>query len=374
MKKYLLLCAAIIFTNAAQAADIYPLDPNHTNITWSANHFGFSSPSGKFTKSTGFIVIDENHPQNSSVSVTIKTDSIMTGISDFDAKLKTKDFFNTIKYPEAKFVSKNIILQGKRAKIIGDLTLLGVTNEITLNAQLNRIGLNSYTQKKTAGFSANAIIKRSDFDMDFGIPGISDNVKIAIEVEGILDRTAKITPIAAENKSLIKDDLFTGKPWRIVTATSYINFAATQNNFTINGSFSDFEGKIAFDPSDLAKSVVSVDVNISSINCSATDSIAVLKNSDWLDLSQFPRANFTATNFTKTPTNEYIAQGNLTIKGRSVPTTVNFILKSYDDAAAVATGYFTIKRSDFGIGNQDPTKANGVQDKIQIRFSLSARK
>ncbi len=374
MKKYLLFCAAIIFSNIAQAADIYPLDPNHTNITWSANHFGFSSPSGKFTQSTGYIMIDESHPQNSSVFVTIKTDSVLTGIAEFDSKLKGKDFLNTTKYPEARFVSKNIIVQGKRAKIIGNLSLLGITNEITLNAQLNRIGLNSYTQKKTAGFSATATIKRSDFGMDFGIPGISDNIKIAIEVEGVLDRTAKITPEAAENKSLIKDDLFTGNPWKIATANSSISFAVTQNNLAINGYFTNFEGKIAFDPSDLAHSVISVDVDISSLNCSARDVVEVLKKADWFNLLQFPRANFTATNFIKTPSNEYLAKGILTIKGRAAPASVTFNLKSYNDSSAMAAGYFTIKRSDFGIGNQDPLKANGVRDDVLIKFTISAYK
>ena len=374
MKKYLLLFVALIFTNSAKAADIYPLDPLHTNITWSANHLGFSNPSGKFTLVTGAIVIDEAHHQNSSVNVTIKTDSIQTGITAFDTHLKAKDFFNTVKYPEATFVSKNIIVQGKRAKIIGDFTLLGVTNELVLEARLNKIGLNSYTQRKTAGFSATGVIKRSDYGMDFGVPGVSDNVKISIEVEGILDRTAKLTPDVAPDKSMVNDSLFITKPWSVVTATSSINFVAIQETFTINGGFTNFEGKVAFDPKDLDHSVVSIDVDMFSITCEKPEVIAGLKSIPWLDLGRFPRANFTATKFIQTPTQQYIAKGILTVKGRALPTELAFNIQNYTDSSATATGTFSIKRTDFGIGNKDPIKAFNVKDVIQIKFSINIRK
>ncbi len=376
MKKYLLLCAALFFTNFAQAADIYPLDPDHTNITWSANHFGFSSPSGKFTQAKGYIIIDETRPQNSAVSVTIKTDSLITGIANFDSRLKGKDFLNTAKYPEATFASKNVIVQGNNARVTGDFTLLGIAKEITLNVHLNRIGLNSYTQKKTVGFSANTTIKRSDFGMDFGIPGISDNVKINIEVEGILDKNAKTDSDKNENKSLIKEDLFNNNTyWKVDAQTSSIFFNTMQNNSSVSGSFKNFEGKIIFNPQDLEGSAVSVDIYMPSITCSINDAIEVLKTTEWLNLAQFTRANFTATRFSRTNIpNQFIAKGTLTLKGRSLPADLTFNLLRYSDIAATATGSVTIKRSDFGIGNPNPAKANGVQDDVQIKFTVNAKK
>ena len=376
MKKYLLLCVALFFTNFAQAADIYPLDPDHTNITWSANHFGFSSPSGKFTQAKGYIIIDEARPQNSSVSVTIKTDSLMTGIANFDTRLKGKDFLNTTKYPEATFASKNVIIQGNNARVTGDFTLLGITREIILNVHLNRIGINSYTQKKTVGFSASTTIKRSDFDMDFGAPGISDNVKINIEVEGILDKTAKIDSDKNENKSLIKEDLFKNSTyWKVDTQTSSVFFNTKQNNSSVSGSFKNFEGKILFNPQDLESSAVSVDIYMPSITCSINDSIEVLKTAEWLNLAQFSRANFTATSFSRTTIqNQFIAKGTLTLKGKSLPTNLTFNLLRYSDIEASATGFFTIKRSDFGIGNSNPEKANGVKDDVEIKFTINAKK
>ncbi|MDX2082373.1 MAG: YceI family protein [Rickettsiales bacterium] len=181
------------FLQSANAAEIYEFDPLHTNIVWFANHFGFSNPSGKFTKASGKIIIDEANPQNSQVEVVIDINSLQTGLSEFDAHLKNENFFNVEKFPQARFVSKKIIVNGKNAIVSGDFTLLGVTKSIILNVKLNKIGLNNYTQRKTVGFSANTEIKRSDFGMNFGIGGISDKVKISIEVEAFLLNQTKKT-------------------------------------------------------------------------------------------------------------------------------------------------------------------------------------
>lgn len=373
MKKILPFLAAIFFTSAANAADIYKLDPLHTNITWSANHFGFSNPSGKFTTSSGVIILDEAHPQNSSVAISIKSDSVQTGFPTFDTNLKSVNFFNVEKYPEIKFISKNIIVQGKRAKIIGDLTLLGETREVTLDTKLNKVGVNSYTQKKTAGFSAIVTIKRSDFGMEFGLPGIADSVKIAIEAEGILDNTLQNKAESNKDVSLIKDDIFVGTTLTISPSTSSINFVGTKEGTLVNGSFTSFAGKVVFDPENLDKAAISIDIDTASINL-PLDTVTILKTSDWLDFAQFPKANFTATKFIKTPTNQYIAKGTLNLKGRKAPVEAIFTLKNYTGSSAIAAGSINIKRSDFGIGNQNISKAGGVADDVQIKFTISAKK
>ncbi|NBV07214.1 MAG: hypothetical protein EBS06_08300 [Proteobacteria bacterium] len=376
MKKYLLLFAAFFFSNSVYAASIYEFDPNHTNITWSANHFGFSNPSGKFTESSGFMIIDEANPQNSSVQITIKTASVQSGFTAFDERLKTKDFLNVEKFPEAKFVSRNVIVQGRTAKVTGDFTLLGVTQTITLNVRLNRIGINSYTQKKTVGFSAKTSFKRSDFFMTFGTPGISDNVKIDIEAEAILSDKQSIEKPAvnSEDVSLIKKNLFDKNAWQIIPKNSAINFATTRDNSPVLGSFKKFNGLISFDSKDISNSAVSIDIDVSSISGSLGDAISILKTSDWFDFAQFPKANFTANSFVKNGNNQFIAKGNLILKGRTVPTDVFFNLGNYTDAGGSVNGYTKIKRSDFGIGNQDARKAGGVQDEVTIKFTINAAK
>lgn len=173
--------------NAASNSDKYIFDPTHTSATWSANHFGFSNPSGKFSNIEGELILDEKHPNKSSVNVKINIAGINTANEKFDNHLKSEDFFNVKKFSTANFLSKKIVITGKNsAKVYGDLTFMGISKEIILNVKLNKIGINPIVNKKTAGFSANATIKRSDFGINYALPAIADEVKISIEAEANL--------------------------------------------------------------------------------------------------------------------------------------------------------------------------------------------
>ena len=143
-----------------------------------------SNISGKFTDIDGVIIFNEKKPEQSSVEVTLKTNSIETGIAKFNAHLKSADFFNVEKFPTATFVSKKVTLIGKnKAKIEGDLTLLGVTKLITLNAIFNKSGINPVNQKSSIGFTATASLKRSDFGIKYALPGIADKVDLLVQLE-----------------------------------------------------------------------------------------------------------------------------------------------------------------------------------------------
>lgn len=184
------LLFAVIFTSffASQLASAepvkYQLESNHAFVVWSASHFGFSDQMGKFPEITGEIIFDEKKMSESSVDVTIKIDSLVTGSEKFDAHLKSADFFDVKKFPTAKFVSKKVTATGKnKAKVEGELTLHGVTKTVILEVKINKKGTSLVTQKETVGFSATAQIKRSEFGIDYAAPGISDEVKLKIEVE-----------------------------------------------------------------------------------------------------------------------------------------------------------------------------------------------
>ena len=189
MYKSKLLFAAI-FTSffASQLASAepvkYQLESNHAFVVWSASHFGFSDQMGKFPEIAGEIIFDEKKMSESSLDVTIKIDSLVTGSEKFDAHLKSADFFDVKKFPTAKFVSKKVTATGKnKAKVEGELTLHGVTKTVILEVKINKKGTSLVTQKETVGFSATAQIKRSEFGIDYAAPGISDEVKLKIEVE-----------------------------------------------------------------------------------------------------------------------------------------------------------------------------------------------
>lgn len=187
-KLKLLSVATIAFFafNQASFAEVekYQIEPNHSHVNWTANHFGFSNQTGKFSDVAGEINFDEKKPQNSSVDVTIKIASLTTGLPKFDGHLKSADFFNEKEFPTAKFVSKKVKVTGKNtAKVEGELTLHGVTKPVTLNAKFNKSDVSVITQKPTVGFSATATIKRSEFGINYAVPAVSDNVELVIEVE-----------------------------------------------------------------------------------------------------------------------------------------------------------------------------------------------
>lgn len=371
MKKLFAILTTLFFATSAHAADTYKFDPNHTSILWSVNHFGFSSPSGKFTDVEGAIILDENSPQNSSVNVTIKMGSISSGLRNFDEHLKSKDFFNASKFPTAKFESIAVIKTGKdTANIRGKLTMLGITKIITLEVKLNKIGTNLLSQKKTVGFSAKTTLKRSDFGIIFGLPGIEDSVKISIEAEAELVASGDdVKESAYKTKSTTSEV----KEWKIAQEDSSLEFSAVQNGSNIRGSFDKFNGKIIFDKNQLTKSSIAINIDTSSIALSFADASSILQSAAWLSVKAFPQATFTADKFTAlSGSQSFLASGKLTIKGKTVPVALEFTLDKYSETAARATGKTIIKRSAFEIGDRDLKKANGVQDDVEIRFVISA--
>lgn len=176
---------ALVFAAGAPAfaADTYKLDPTHTSVTFQYTHFGFSHPTGKFSNAVGQVVLDEAAPANSSVQVSFDINGINTGVTALDTHLKSADFFDAAKFPTATFKSTKVELTGKdTAKVTGDLTVHGVTKPVVLNVKLNQIGPNMM-KKKSAGFTATATIKRSDFGISNYVPAVSDQIDLSIEAE-----------------------------------------------------------------------------------------------------------------------------------------------------------------------------------------------
>ncbi len=367
MKKFLLstFCSAF-FSFTAFSADTYQIDKTHTNVVWYANHFGFSNSLGKFNDVSGKVRIDERNPQNSSVEIEIKTASINTGIPKFDNHLKNQDFLDVEKYPNATFISTRVDLRSKtRALVRGNLTLLGITKPITLDVTLNKIGTNPIIQRKTVGFSAKAKFKRSLFGMNYGIPGISDEVIIKIQTEANL--------MSSEEYSESIKPKTAG--WKVVQDKSKLDFEFNQDNSSIRGSFKKFGGEIKFDPNKIQDSNINIDIDTSSLELSFVNALETAKSSKWLATSAFPKANFKARNFVKlSAENKYQAKGHLTIKGRSIPTTITFTLEKYGKLSAKATGNATINRNRFGVGDENFAKSNKIDDEIKINFTINAQK
>lgn len=191
MKK-LLLATAVSMTligsvHANEDSGTYDFDneKDHQFITFKISHLGYSWLYGRFNEFDGQFVYDAENPQNSSVNVTIDTSSVDTNHAERDKHLRSKDFLHVSEYPEASFKSKRVELDDEgEADIVGDLTLRGVTREVTLDVEMLGHGKDPWGGYRM-GFEAETELRLEDFGIPMNLGEASETVEIIISVEGI---------------------------------------------------------------------------------------------------------------------------------------------------------------------------------------------
>jgi polyisoprenoid-binding protein YceI len=185
--RFLILAALMASGAAVQAAPVtYTLDPGHTNVLFSWNHFGFSNPTANFGGADGTLVYDEAAPTKSTVSVTLPLTALDTHVPALDEHLKKPDFLDADKYPTVTFKSTKVAAAGKgKLKVTGDLTVHGVTKPVVLDVTVNKVGDHPMLKAPSAGFDATTTIKRSDFGVGAYVPNVSDEIKVRITTEAI---------------------------------------------------------------------------------------------------------------------------------------------------------------------------------------------
>ncbi|MBA2436155.1 MAG: YceI family protein [Verrucomicrobiota bacterium] len=184
----LLLVALCGSLSPARAEEVYKIDPVHSSISFKVRHF-FSYVTGGFTKFDGTIHFDPDHPEKSSVRATIDAASVNTRNEKRDEDLRSADFFDVAKFPTITFKSKSVKQTGADAgDIVGDLTMHGVTKEITLHAKFLGKG-KGMGEKSISGWQVTPDpIKRSDYGLTWskaveGTAVVGEEVTISIDVE-----------------------------------------------------------------------------------------------------------------------------------------------------------------------------------------------
>jgi polyisoprenoid-binding protein YceI len=181
------LVIAAAFTLPAAAADSYTVDPDHTYPSFEINHLGFSTMHGTFDSTSGKVVLD-TAAKTGSIDISIDTASLDTGHAKRDKHLRSEEFFNVARFPAMVFKSNKLKFNGdKLVGADGDLTLLGVTKPVSLTMTSFNCGMHPMAKKPACGGNATAAIKRTDFGMGAYVPGVSDEVKISIQVEALKD-------------------------------------------------------------------------------------------------------------------------------------------------------------------------------------------
>ena len=129
-----------LISGGAVADQVFVTDQGHTEVLFSWSHAGVSTQNAEFTAATGTLNIADDI-KNSSIEVVIDTNSIATGFEALDDHLKSADFLDVETYPEITFNSTAVNQTGdQKFDVIGDLTIHGVTQQVTLNAEMTHKG------------------------------------------------------------------------------------------------------------------------------------------------------------------------------------------------------------------------------------------
>lgn len=189
MRKTLLVAALFAFAGSAFAAPVtYKLDPGHTNVLASWNHFGYSNPSANFGRADGTLVYDADKVSASSVQVTLPLTGLSALADQFYDHLTSDKWFDAAKYPTATFKSTKVEAAGEgKLKVTGDLTIKGITKPVVLDVTLNKVGEHPMKKVPAIGFDATATVKRSDFGVGAYAPMVSDDVTLKITTEATAD-------------------------------------------------------------------------------------------------------------------------------------------------------------------------------------------
>lgn len=187
MKKIMLssLAAAVtLLVSFQSSAATYNLDPTHTYPYFSVSHLGFSTLHGRFNTTSGKITMDKEKGTGS-VEIEVDVNSIDTAHEKRDKHLRSPDFFNAAEFPKMTYKSTKVTINKDDSAVVeGNLTIMGVTKPVKLQVTKISCGVHPFNKKDVCGFDATGKLKRSDFGMKYGLPGIGDEITLNIEAEG----------------------------------------------------------------------------------------------------------------------------------------------------------------------------------------------
>jgi polyisoprenoid-binding protein YceI len=190
---FLALCSALALITVSAPAQVqtWKIDPNHTAAQFSVRHMGISTVRGAFTKVSGTAEYDPANPAKSSVEATIEAASVDTRVEMRDNDLRSPNWFDAAKFPTITFKSKSVQAAGDgKLKIVGDLTIHGVTKEVTLDVDGPSAPMTDQRGNTHIGASATTKINRTDFGVGKNA-AVGEDISITIDTEMIKTPAAK---------------------------------------------------------------------------------------------------------------------------------------------------------------------------------------
>ena len=172
---------------AHAAASKWKVDGSHSAVSFKVKHLMVTDARGQITGIDGKVTMDPADPTKGKVEATIDVATINTNDEKRDGHLKSPDFFDVANHPKATFKSKKITKAGKSYKVVGDLTLRGVTKEVTLDTKITK-PVEAWG-KTMVGIHAETTVNRKDFgiswnkDLDKGGLAVGNEVHLTIDLE-----------------------------------------------------------------------------------------------------------------------------------------------------------------------------------------------
>ena len=166
----------------------YTIDPAHSTADFKVRHMMVANVRGEFSGLNGTVVLDRDNPANSHVEVTIDTNTLYTRDAQRDAHLKSADFLDVEKFPAITFVSRSVqLVESGEWKVKGDLTIHGVTKEVTLDVEGPTPEVKDPWGNTKAGVTAAARIHRKDFGLVWNVALEAGGVLVGEEVHIHID-------------------------------------------------------------------------------------------------------------------------------------------------------------------------------------------
>jgi polyisoprenoid-binding protein YceI len=165
------------------------VDPSHSSVNFAVKHMGIATVRGTFETFEGTLEIGADLASAKAYG-TVQTASVTTGEADRDNHLRSADFFNAEANPQLVFASKRIVaIDDETFEIVGDLTINGVTNEITLKAEIQGTDTDPWGNDRV-GLEVTGQLSRGDYRMMFNQALGSGNMLVADKVKLSLDLSA----------------------------------------------------------------------------------------------------------------------------------------------------------------------------------------
>jgi len=168
----------------------YTIDPSHSRLGFTARHAMVTKVRGQFTDFTGTAHVDTTDPASSKVELAIQVASVSTGNADRDGHLRSGDFFDADASPEITFVSTSVSRNGTEWTVTGDLTIKGVTNQVTIPFEETGTAQDPFGNVRV-GFEGEVTVNRKDWGLTWnaaletGGVLVSEKIKLEFDVSAI---------------------------------------------------------------------------------------------------------------------------------------------------------------------------------------------